>query len=119
MVVRCGEHGSLTISPNNQLLWIPPFYVQGAKEVIDPTGAGNAFLGGLTAGWMRTQDAREASICGSIASSFAIEQIGLPTLGSKRGGEVWNDVRVMDRLEEFRSLYLGGTETGNDRDQCI
>ncbi|KAH4130476.1 hypothetical protein HBH47_023550 [Parastagonospora nodorum] len=116
MVVRCGEFGSLTISPDNQPFWLPPFYAQGAKEVVDPTGAGNAFLGGFTAGWMKTQDAKEASMYGSIASSFAIEQIGLPVLGSEGGEEVWNDARIMTRLEEYRSLYLGGIDMGKDSD---
>jgi len=103
MVVRCGEHGSLTISPNNPPLWLPPFYAQGAKQVVDPTGAGNAFLGGFTAGWTKTQDPREASMYGSIASSFAVEQIGLPKLGPDAGEEVSNDVRVMARLDEYKS----------------
>jgi sugar/nucleoside kinase (ribokinase family) len=116
MVVRCGEFGSLTISPANRPFWLPSFHAQGAKEVVDPTGAGNAFLGGFTAGWMKTQDAKEASMYGSIASSFAIEQIGLPILGSEGGEEVWNDVRIMARLEEYRSLYVGGIDMGKEHD---
>jgi sugar/nucleoside kinase (ribokinase family) len=102
VVVRCGEHGSLTISPDKEPLWLPPYYPRGAKEVVDPTGAGNAFLGGFTAGWMKNKDARDAAIYGSVASSFAIEQIGLPTLGVEGQDEVWNGVRVEDRLDEYR-----------------
>ncbi|KZM28164.1 hypothetical protein ST47_g693 [Ascochyta rabiei] len=32
---------------------VPAFHAQGSKEVVDPTGAGNAFLGGYMAGWLR------------------------------------------------------------------
>lgn len=102
VVIRCGETGSLTITPDGERIWILPYYTHGTKEVVDATGAGNAFLGGFTAGWMRTQNVREASMYGSVASSFAIEQIGLPTLSCEEDLEVWNGVRVRERVEEYK-----------------
>lgn len=71
-------------------------------SVIDPTGGGNAFLGGLSVGLARQKTILEATSWGSIAASFAIEQVGVPTLGvDGEGKETWNGVRVEERLEEF------------------
>jgi sugar/nucleoside kinase (ribokinase family) len=102
ILVRCGQHGSLTLTSSGEPLWLPPFYSSGAKEVVDPTGAGNTFLGGFMAGWERTKDVREASMYGNVAASFAVEQVGLPTL-TRDEGDVWNGVRAVDRLAQYRS----------------
>jgi cytidine kinase len=48
--------------------------------VRDPVGAGNAFCGGLLAGWVETTDVVEAGLRGAVAASFALEQIGLPAV---------------------------------------
>jgi sugar/nucleoside kinase (ribokinase family) len=102
VLVRCGQHGSLTLTLSGEPFWLPPFYSSGAKEVVDPTGAGNTFLGGFMAGWERMKDVREASIYGNVAASFAVEQVGLPTL-TRDEGDVWNGVRAVDRLAQYRS----------------
>jgi sugar/nucleoside kinase (ribokinase family) len=46
--------------------------------VVDPTGAGNAFCGGFLAGWLQTGELRRAGLCGAVAASFLVEQVGLP-----------------------------------------
>ncbi|KAF2832401.1 putative PfkB family kinase [Ophiobolus disseminans] len=102
VIVRAGEHGSLTIQGMSTKVWLPPFYLDGSKEVVDPTGAGNAFLGGYTAGWLKEGDMKEASIYGAVAASFAVEQIGLPTLHPDEL-ELWNGVRVQDRLALYKA----------------
>jgi sugar/nucleoside kinase (ribokinase family) len=107
VIIRCAENGCLTVSRDDAPLWLPPYYAYGAEEVVDPTGAGNAFLGGFTAGWMKTRDAREASVYGSVASSFAIEQIGLPELRSVGDVEVWNGVRVLERFGVYKESLIG------------
>ena len=44
----------------------------------------------------------EAAAWGSVAASFAVEQVGLPVRGeSADGAETWNGVRVGERLEGF------------------
>jgi sugar/nucleoside kinase (ribokinase family) len=107
VIIRCAEKGCLTISGGDKPLWLPPHYLYGAKEVVDPTGAGNAFLGGFTAGWIKTGDAKEASVYGSVASSFAIEQIGLPKLKGDGDGEIWNGLRVAERVEKYKESLIG------------
>jgi sugar/nucleoside kinase (ribokinase family) len=49
-----------------------------ATNVVDPTGAGNAFCGGFLAGWVQTGNLRLAGLYGAVAASFLVEQVGLP-----------------------------------------
>jgi sugar/nucleoside kinase (ribokinase family) len=102
VIVRSGEHGSLTVQNMTTKLWLPPFYPIGASEVIDPTGAGNTFLGGFIAGWKSTGDLKVASAYGNVAASYAIEQIGLPSLSFDGKFGLCNGVRVIDRLSLYR-----------------
>ncbi|KAF4125322.1 pfkB family carbohydrate kinase [Geosmithia morbida] len=83
--------------------WIPAYH-QDASKVVDPTGGGNTFLGGLAVALARGQSIEDAAIWGSVAASFAIEQVGMPTL-EKNGTdpETWNTVVVNERLEEFKT----------------
>lgn len=46
----------------------------------------------------------EAACWGSIAASFAIEQVGVPELGRDDDGEeTWNGDRVQDRLAALQA----------------
>lgn len=83
-------------------MWIPAYYQNGSK-IVDVTGAGNAFLGGLMAGLhLEDEDIRQACLYGSISSSYVIEQYGLPSLNLDDGK--WNGTdRPMERLKELRA----------------
>ncbi|KAL8382702.1 hypothetical protein RB595_006474 [Gaeumannomyces hyphopodioides] len=74
-----------------------------AAAVVDPTGGGNAFLGGLAVAMARGRPAEDAALWATVAASFAIEQVGLPVLavGADGSGETWNGVRVEDRVGEY------------------
>ncbi|KAK3353477.1 Ribokinase-like protein [Lasiosphaeria hispida] len=103
--------------------WLPPYYRRaetddretaqeggvstGNGKVVDPTGGGNTFLGGLAVALARGKTLEEACAWGSVAASFAIEQVGVPVLGqNNEGHETWNGVRVDGRLKEFQeSLF--------------
>ncbi|KAJ5757520.1 uncharacterized protein N7511_006214 [Penicillium nucicola] len=117
VVIRAGENGCLVQSRVLAPRWIPPFYGAATGEgqacrVVDPTGAGNAFLGGYSVGWIRTGgDVVQAACYGSVAASFALEQVGMPVLSGYGDGELWNGVRVSARLLEYRArwgLEMGG-----------
>jgi sugar/nucleoside kinase (ribokinase family) len=85
--------------------WLPAVHTGGDDEegkVVDPTGGGNAFLGGLAVALARGKGVEEAAAWGSVAASFAIEQVGMPTLGvDEEGRETWNGVRVEERLRDY------------------
>lgn len=101
VVIRAGTHGSLSVSRSIKPCWLPAYYQDGSSEVVDPTGAGNAFLGGYMIGWQLTKNVVEASCYGNIAASFALEQIGLPEREQK-GEETWNGVSVVGRLHAYK-----------------
>ncbi|KAI1761107.1 Ribokinase-like protein [Hypoxylon sp. FL1150] len=83
--------------------WIPAYHADPSK-VVDPTGGGNTFLGGLAVGLARGRSLEEAAAYGSVAASFAIEQVGPPVLGKDEDGrETWNGVVVDERFEEFKT----------------
>ncbi|RFU24620.1 hypothetical protein B7463_g11716, partial [Scytalidium lignicola] len=85
-------------------MWLPPYHTN-EKKVVDPTGGGNSFLGGMAVALARGKRLEEAAGWGNIAASFAIEQVGMPTLGvDKEGNETWNGVKVDDRLQEYREM---------------
>ncbi len=83
-------------------MWVPPYHTD-ADKVVDPTGGGNTFLGGMALAMARGESVEEACAWGSVAAGFAIEQVGVPALGrDEEGRETWNCVRVDDRLREFK-----------------
>jgi sugar/nucleoside kinase (ribokinase family) len=106
VVVRCGKDGCL-VTRKGLRKWMPAYH-QLAEKVVDPTGGGNGFLGGLAVGLIRggaswvPENLEEAAIWGSISASFAIEQVGMPVLSHSADGETWNGVRVEERLSDFK-----------------
>ncbi|KAI0435588.1 Ribokinase-like protein [Xylaria telfairii] len=104
-VIRSGEHGVLLLSNNMQAEWLPTYHEKGASQVVDPTGAGNTFLGAFAVALQETRDPREAGLRANVAASYAIEQFGPPKLtqASESSGELWNSSEVMSRLQNLKS----------------
>lgn len=71
--LRMGEDGSL--GGTGDTVWHCP--AVPVPKVVDVTGAGNTFCGGLMVGWMRTRDIGQALAYGAVSGSFAIEQVGV------------------------------------------
>lgn len=132
VIARCGALGCLVAEPDHCRM-LPAFHqsndqrithaegtTTSLKLIIDVTGGGNAFLGGLSAGIAR--DAQEpgfskfetAAVYGNVAASYAIEQVGPPQMlgnDSENGIESWNGSKPLDRLceliERSRLSYKG------------
>lgn len=102
IVVRAGEYGCLVTSAGRKT-WLPPYF-KDANRVIDATGGGNTFLGAFTIALQRTNDFVEAAIQGTVAASFAIQQIGLPRRTEKGSQELWNNERVDARMDQYRQI---------------
>jgi sugar/nucleoside kinase (ribokinase family) len=98
ILIRCAEHGCFVLSATpwgeEKTAWMPPYHLSGSESVVDPTGAGNAFLGGAAMGYLEHGDFFKAAAYGSVAASFAVETVGLPDI-QKCG--------VKARLEDYVS----------------
>lgn len=127
LVLRQGEKGCTVCSANRQFR-VPAYHRiftdlsqeeqdQWVNKVIDVTGGGNAFLGGfciglgMTSRWraedpsLDLSDFEGAAFYGTVAASFAIEQIGMPkvTYGDSDGTELWNGDSPFDRMSAMLS----------------
>ncbi|GAB1736356.1 hypothetical protein NU219Hw_g7018t1 [Hortaea werneckii] len=104
VIVRASKEGCYVASgkgAQHLSRWLPAYH-NDASKVVDPTGGGNGFLGGLAIGLVHTDgDLVQAARMGSVAASFCIEQVGMPT--KDEGKETWNGVAVSERLAEFAS----------------
>lgn len=100
VIIRSGAMGAYVKSRETRGSWINAFWTSNdSNRVVDVTGAGNAFLGGLAAGLCLTKDVVEATLYASVSASFVIEQNGLPVLSSDG---VWNEDSPRTRLEALR-----------------
>ncbi|MFT5697794.1 MAG: adenosine kinase [Desulforhopalus sp.] len=68
-IITLGENGS-EIYEGSETVAIKPFT---AAQVVDPTGAGDAFRGGLISGLLQKMSMEESAALGSACASFAVE----------------------------------------------
>jgi sugar/nucleoside kinase (ribokinase family) len=72
VALRMGEAGSLVAGPAVAPVRVPAVTV----DVVDVTGAGNAYCGGFLVGLAETGDPGRAGRYGAVSASFALEQVG-------------------------------------------
>jgi len=72
VVTTMGEAGSRVVTPEG-LVDIPSVK---ARQVVDPTGAGDAYRAGLIAGLLDGRDLEQSALMGAVCASFAIEHYG-------------------------------------------
>ncbi|KAL4809346.1 Ribokinase-like protein [Aspergillus unguis] len=137
LVIRAGKDGSYSYTRGLRL-WLPAYHqpsASGSSPVVDPTGAGNSYLGALAQGMVsegrevaRVLDSALATSenwqkaiasCGkyhsiplalvlaTIAASFVVEQIGVPRQStSLEGKEHWNGTEFAERVRLYtQGLY--------------
>lgn len=102
VIVRSGEMGAYVKSLASGGRWIDAFWTSSADDagrVVDVTGAGNSFLGGLAAGLLLTNDVLKATFYAAVSASFIVEQEGLPLLSRNKDHLLWNDDFPRRRLD--------------------
>ena len=77
VAIRDGARGSYVWDARHDQYWHIPII---PVEVVDPTGAGNSYSGGLCVGWIQHGEARMAGCQGGISAKFLVEQAGLPPM---------------------------------------
>jgi sugar/nucleoside kinase (ribokinase family) len=99
VIIKKGEHGAMLFGDEG--VFVVPAYP--TADVIDPTGAGDSFAGGIMGylesdGTLGTSALRRAMAYGTVVASLTVEGFGLDRL--KRA-----DRREIDhRLETYRSM---------------
>jgi len=72
VIVTFGEKGSQVLTAGGEIN-IPAIK---PRKVEDPTGAGDAYRGGLISGLIKGKDIEECARMGSVCASFAVESYG-------------------------------------------
>lgn len=99
VVIKKGEHGALLFTADG----VYPMPAYPAKDVRDPTGAGDSFAGGFM-GYLTQQRRhdtaalRRAMVHGTVAASFTIEDFSLKRVRSVTRSEVNNRVDQLTNL---------------------
>lgn len=109
VVIKKGEHGALLFEADQ--IFSAPAYPTG--EVLDPTGAGDTFAGGML-GYLASQDdlhngtLRRAVVYGSALASFCVEGIGIERLATVERSEIAARYAAFGALVHFASESEAG-----------
>jgi len=102
VIIKKGSHGSILSGPRG--FFICPAYP--LSRVVDPTGAGDSFVGGMM-GWLARargsidDNIRKAMVYGSVVASFCCEGFGLLRTTRVRPVEIENRFRELRKLTNF------------------
>ena len=79
VIATMGVQGSL-LSVKGEIIPIPACK---SMRVVDPTGAGDVFIGGFLAEYLRQKDPFWCACVGSAAASLVVEDVGTTSFGEK------------------------------------
>lgn len=102
VIIKKGSHGSVLSSPKG--LFICPAYP--LQKVVDPTGAGDSFVGGLM-GYLASakgsidQNIRRAMVYGSVVASFCCEGFGLQKTDRTTKAQIQKRFKELEKLTQF------------------
>jgi sugar/nucleoside kinase (ribokinase family) len=102
VIIKKGSHGSLLSSPKG--IFICPAYP--LHSVVDPTGAGDSFVGGMM-GYLAAargsvdDNIRRAMIYGSVVASFCCEGFGLVRTTKIKRSDIDRRVKELEKLSRF------------------
>src|SRR5438132_7041404 len=102
VIIKKGSHGSILSGPRG--FFICPAYP--LHKVVDPTGAGDAFIGGMmgylaAANGSVEQNIRRAMIYGSVVASFCCEGFGLARITRIKRSQIEQRVKELEKLTKF------------------
>ncbi|KAG5403640.1 hypothetical protein IGI04_009759, partial [Brassica rapa subsp. trilocularis] len=104
VVVTNVEKGCRIDREDDETVVIPPF---NAKQV-DPTGAGDSFLGGLVVGLVEGLDVPDAALLGNLFGSLTVEHIGQPKF------DLMMLQRVKDEVHRMKKQCNGHSSDHDD-----
>ena len=102
VIIKKGEHGSLLFY--DDVVFPSPAF--SLENIVDPTGAGDSFAGGMI-GYMASKDStkmstiREAAVYGNVMGSFAVEKYGIAGLVKLRKPQIQNRFKHYRKMVHF------------------
>ena len=102
VIIKKGSHGSILSGPKGCFI-CPAFPLH---KVVDPTGAGDSFVGGLM-GYLASargsidNNIRRAMIHGSVVASFCCEGFGLKRTTKVKKADIQKRVKELEKLTRF------------------
>lgn len=102
VIIKKGSHGSILSGPKG--FFICPAYP--LPKVVDPTGAGDSFVGGMM-GYLATargsvdDNIRRAMIYGSVTASFCCEGFGLNRTTKTKRADIDRRVKELEKMTRF------------------
>jgi sugar/nucleoside kinase (ribokinase family) len=102
VIIKKGSHGSVLSGPKG--FFICPAYP--LHRVVDPTGAGDSFVGGMMGFLAAAKGAidaniRRAMIYGSVTASFCCEGFGLIRTTRTKRADIEKRVKELEKLTKF------------------
>jgi len=102
VIIKKGSHGSVLSGPKG--FFICPAYP--LHRVVDPTGAGDSFVGGMMGFLAAAKGAidaniRRAMIYGSVTASFCCEGFGLTRTTKIKRADIEKRVKELEKLTRF------------------
>ena len=85
VALRMGELGSLVARQGDGKAYAIP--AVDVTDLVDQTGAGNAYCGGFVVGWCKEGDLASAGCYGAAAASFTLEHVGCAQISPERDAE--------------------------------
>src|SRR5574337_336952 len=99
VIIKKGEHGSLLFY--DDVVFPSPAF--SLENIVDPTGAGDSFAGGMV-GYLASKNStklsaiREAAIYGNVMGSFAVERYGIAGLVNL------NKLHIQNRFKHYKKM---------------
>jgi sugar/nucleoside kinase (ribokinase family) len=102
VIIKKGHHGALLSGPEG--LFLAPAYPLAC--VVDPTGAGDSFVGGMM-GWLANRpgsieaNLRRAILYGSVIASFCCEGFGLGRTARLKRAEIDHRAQALEKMAKI------------------
>lgn len=102
VIIKKGEHGSLLFYED--VVFPSPAF--SMENIVDPTGAGDSFAGGMI-GYMASKNStkistiREAAVYGNIMGSFVVEEYGIDGLSKLKKSQIQKRFNQYKKMVRF------------------
>ncbi|MGI0041768.1 MAG: PfkB family carbohydrate kinase, partial [Nitrosopumilaceae archaeon] len=99
VIIKKGEHGSLLFYED--VVFPSPAF--SMENIVDPTGAGDSFAGGMI-GYLAHKNStkistiREAAVYGNIMGSFAVEKYGINGIAKLKKS------KIKKRFSQYKNM---------------